>query len=105
MPRDCDHHELSGEHGEDSTLSRAGEAAETAAAARRRRGAGGCAPRRRAGLEGGSRVMIPNRIGRHEESWLLLPWLANGRLSQRERVEVAEHLSECAECAEEVPRP
>ncbi|TLY72011.1 MAG: zf-HC2 domain-containing protein [Gammaproteobacteria bacterium] len=48
--------------------------------------------------------MIPNRIGRHEESWLLLPWLANGRLSPRERLEVEEHLSECAACTEELAR-
>ena len=48
--------------------------------------------------------MIPNRFGRHEESWLLLPWLANGRLSPHERLEVEEHLSECAACTEELAR-
>jgi hypothetical protein len=48
--------------------------------------------------------MIPNCIARHEESWLLLPWLANGRLSPRERLEVEEHLSECAACTEELAR-
>jgi Putative zinc-finger len=48
--------------------------------------------------------MIPNRIARHEESWLLLPWLANGRLSARERLEVEDHLSECAACTEELAR-
>lgn len=46
--------------------------------------------------------MMPSRASRHEESWLLLPWLANGRLSQGERLEVEEHLSECEACREEL---
>ena len=37
----------------------------------------------------------------HEESWLLLPWLANGRLAGAQRALVEEHLRECAACAEE----
>jgi len=39
---------------------------------------------------------------RHEESWLLLPWLANGRLSQAERARVEEHVHGCTECATEL---
>jgi hypothetical protein len=35
----------------------------------------------------------------HEESWLLLPWLANGRLSHAERARLEEHLRGCAQCA------
>jgi len=38
----------------------------------------------------------------HEEAWLALPWLANGRLSQAERDKVEPHVSECAECREEL---
>lgn len=38
----------------------------------------------------------------HEESWLLLPWLANGRLSQAERSRVEEHVRACASCAQEL---
>lgn len=46
--------------------------------------------------------MMPSRASRHEESWLLLPWLASGRLSHGERLEVEEHLSECEACREEL---
>jgi hypothetical protein len=38
----------------------------------------------------------------HEESWLLLPWLANGRLSGAERLRLEQHVRDCAECAREV---
>jgi anti-sigma factor RsiW len=38
----------------------------------------------------------------HEESWLLLPWVANGRLSQAQRAWMEEHLRECASCAHEL---
>jgi hypothetical protein len=38
----------------------------------------------------------------HEECWLLLPWLANGRLSAAERSRVEEHVFECMHCAREV---
>jgi hypothetical protein len=41
---------------------------------------------------------------RHEESWLLLPWLANGRLSNAERAAVEQHLHECAACTQELAR-
>ena len=39
---------------------------------------------------------------RHEECWLLLPWLANRRLSAAERARVEEHVRACAACAQEV---
>ncbi len=35
---------------------------------------------------------------RHEEVWLLLPWLANGRLTGAQRTQVEAHLRECEEC-------
>ena len=38
----------------------------------------------------------------HYESWLLLPWLANGRLSAAERARLEQHVRDCAECAREV---
>lgn len=47
---------------------------------------------------------MPSHASRHEESWLLLPWLANGRLSQGERLVVEEHLRECATCQAELAR-
>jgi hypothetical protein len=37
----------------------------------------------------------------HEESWLLLPFLANGRLPATQRARVEEHVRECALCAQE----
>lgn len=40
----------------------------------------------------------------HEEAWRLLPWLANGRLPQAQRVQVEEHVRECAQCAQELSR-
>jgi anti-sigma factor RsiW len=38
----------------------------------------------------------------HEQCWLLLPWLANGRLEGAERSRVETHLRECEACAREV---
>ena len=38
----------------------------------------------------------------HEESWLLLPWLANGRLGSAERTRLEQHVRGCAECAREM---
>jgi len=38
----------------------------------------------------------------HEESWQLLPWLANGRLSPSERARLEEHVRGCALCAREL---
>jgi anti-sigma factor RsiW len=36
------------------------------------------------------------------EFWLMLPWLANGRLSHAERVRLEEHLRDCEPCAREL---
>lgn len=38
----------------------------------------------------------------HEEVWLSLPWLANGRLSQAEREKLEPHVQTCAACREEL---
>jgi hypothetical protein len=38
----------------------------------------------------------------HEEAWLALPWLANGRLSQAEREKIEPHVRNCAACREEL---
>lgn len=48
--------------------------------------------------------MMTSSASRHEESWLLLPWLANGRLSHAERAGVEQHLRECADCTQELAR-
>ena len=45
--------------------------------------------------------MTPQSTLAHEESLLLLPWLANGRLSGAQRAQVEEHLRGCPACAEE----
>jgi Putative zinc-finger len=38
----------------------------------------------------------------HSDAWLMLPWLANGRLSGAERVRVEEHVRSCGQCTREV---
>lgn len=38
----------------------------------------------------------------HEEAWLALPWLANGRISQAERDKIEPHVHTCGECREEL---
>src|SRR5215831_4732931 len=38
----------------------------------------------------------------HEETWLLLPWLVNGRLSGTQRERAEEHVRECGECSHEL---
>ncbi len=38
----------------------------------------------------------------HSDAWLMLPWLANGRLGNAERVRLEEHVRGCAQCAREV---
>ena len=38
---------------------------------------------------------------RHEEVWLLLPWLATGRLSAAEREMAEEHVRHCSTCEQE----
>jgi hypothetical protein len=39
---------------------------------------------------------------RHEQIWLLLPWLANGRLAAAERESAEEHLRHCEMCEREL---
>ena len=39
---------------------------------------------------------------RHEEAWLALPWLANGRLSHAARDKIEPHVRACAACREEL---
>jgi len=46
--------------------------------------------------------MSANPAFTHEESWLLLPWLANGRLGSDERARLEQHVRGCAECAREM---
>jgi hypothetical protein len=41
-------------------------------------------------------------VSRHEETCLLLPWLANGRLTSAQRAQAEEHLRECDACAQEL---
>jgi hypothetical protein len=38
----------------------------------------------------------------HEDSWLLLPWLANGRLTGAERAHLEQHVRACRECTREL---
>ena len=45
---------------------------------------------------------VPRMDPLHEECWLLLPWLANGRLPAAERSRIEQHVLECAQCAREV---
>jgi hypothetical protein len=47
-------------------------------------------------------MMALDKRGAHEEVWLLLPWLANGRLSPAEREMAKEHVQGCNECQREV---
>jgi len=39
---------------------------------------------------------------RHDEVWLLLPWLATGRLSAAERAMAEEHVRQCKACEQEL---
>lgn len=48
--------------------------------------------------------MMTNRASGHEECWLLLPWLVNGRLSHAQRSLVEEHVDVCGACARELDR-
>lgn len=38
----------------------------------------------------------------HEDSWLLLPWLANGRMAHAERARLEEHVRGCVLCEREL---
>jgi Putative zinc-finger len=47
-------------------------------------------------------MIAPDERSRHEDAWLLLPWLANGRLTPAERERVEDHIQDCAECEQEL---
>ena len=47
-------------------------------------------------------MMASDNPVNHEEVWLSLPWLANGRLSQAEREKLEPHVQTCAACREEL---
>ena len=46
--------------------------------------------------------MTAGDFARHEEAWLLLPWLANGRISPADRDKIAEHVRSCTACTKEL---
>jgi hypothetical protein len=46
--------------------------------------------------------MTANDTAQHAATWLLLPWLANGRLPAHERASAEEHVVNCAACAQEL---
>ena len=47
-------------------------------------------------------MIASGNSARHDEAWLALPWLANGRLSQAERDKIEPHVRTCAACREEL---
>jgi hypothetical protein len=47
-------------------------------------------------------MMALDERGRHEEVWLLLPWVASGRLSATEREMAEEHVKQCGTCQKEL---
>jgi hypothetical protein len=47
-------------------------------------------------------MIASDERGHHEEVWLLLPWLANGRLPATERDLAEEHVRYCNECEREL---
>ena len=46
--------------------------------------------------------MMTSDTSQHAATWLLLPWLANGRLPANERASVEHHVQGCAACAREL---
>jgi len=44
----------------------------------------------------------PEQLIRHEQVWLLLPWLANGRLAAADREDVEGHVRQCSACEREL---
>lgn len=46
--------------------------------------------------------MMTNDTSQHAATWLLLPWLANGRLPANERPPVEHHVEGCVACAREL---
>ena len=47
-------------------------------------------------------MMTTGEFACHEEAWLLLPWLANGRLPHGQRAQVEEHVRLCPACTQEL---
>ena len=47
-------------------------------------------------------MIASDERSRHEQSWLLLPWLASGRLAVVEREQVQDHVRNCADCEREL---
>ena len=47
-------------------------------------------------------MIASDERSRHEDAWLLLPWLANERLTPAERERVEDHVRCCAECEQEL---
>src|SRR5579871_3397880 len=47
-------------------------------------------------------MIAVNQTERHAEVWLLLPWLANGRLAGLDRERVEEHVRRCSDCKREL---
>ena len=48
--------------------------------------------------------MITQSRNAHEDCWLVLPWLANGRLGLTERTAAEDHVRSCSACAAELER-
>jgi hypothetical protein len=46
--------------------------------------------------------MNTHSVSAHDDTWLLLPWLANGRLTGAQRAQVEEHVRACAACEQEL---
>lgn len=47
-------------------------------------------------------MISAEEITLHERAWLLLPWLANGRIAPADRENVEQHVRRCAACAREL---
>ena len=47
-------------------------------------------------------MMIVDERNEHQEVWLVLPWLASGRLDPSERERAEQHVRVCARCEEEL---
>lgn len=47
-------------------------------------------------------MMAVDERNEHQETWLVLPWLASGRLDPSERERAEQHVRECARCEEEL---
>src|SRR4029077_14970674 len=47
-------------------------------------------------------MMANDTPPQHAATWLLLPWLANGRLPAHERASAEQHVAGCVACAREL---